>query len=738
MTTDQLEITLASEKRFAAEIPQMDTTGKTNLSQTPESGIVYCKSHNMFPNRSPDCSSAGHPKIKPESPDEWLRVIEVVEGPNRSSWKIVFFDNKLRDCIRKVIANYNVHTGNNIWQGPQVTLRSPLKALIFNYAELEIQAQSTSLDPTTRGRLQSLLQVVDKVHDPLRWRIPESVDDLRNFRIQYALLWTLFKPGSLVVGAWNSAHDMQVFQVHDAWYNSKKTTLHPVDNVHLVMNELVIAAWMWDWDGKEIVRTMFEFRIPEYAGDKPPAELRCYPVAFYEDGKGQRDLDAIWGMSVYRDRRAKFLQHALDYHDSRLRRYSGDFYGGIPAFQLDRAKAEMSYRATLWHIPAPGVVNIDEDIILDTVNYVRKAGGSRDLNTLEPTSSTKLCHCQLCLDSETKSWVHDIKSKVTRPSNYNDLLLPPRLFGFALNRKEWGQFFLNDIERTEPAEMGEFEGEMKGLILPDEVSKDEQRHIFTMVSNHWHVMAKPRSQRIADMIGGKGESLILLFHGHSGTGKTLYAESLAKSSSRPLFKVGTSDIGLNAPQAERTLKNIFGLAEAWKAVLLIDEADVLLDARGNANESLVTKNALVSVLLREVEYFKGVLIMTTNRVVAFDPAILSRIHHAVNFGEPNSDQEYKIWKLWIERLDEQGLCDDSNDLHKWAKETKKASRRHILSGREIRNVFIMAQMLAERPNRDLKINRTHLTAAYDYKMNFRIDTEHLRTQANQLLANQKK
>lgn len=185
--------------------------------------------------------------------------------------------------------------------------------------------------------------------------------------------------------------------------------------------------------------------------------------------------------------------------------------------------------------------------------------------------------------------MHDIKSKVTRPSNYNDLLLPPRLFGFALNRKEWGQFFLNDIERTEPAEMGEFEGEMKGLILPDEVSKDEQRHIFTMVSNHWHVMAKPRSQRIADMIGGKGESLILLFHGmwsdlskrsaeaiadsllvgHSGTGKTLYAESLAKSSSRPLFKVGTSDIGLNAPQAERTLKNIFGLAEAWKAVLLM-------------------------------------------------------------------------------------------------------------------------------------------------------------------------
>jgi AAA+ superfamily predicted ATPase len=130
--------------------------------------------------------------------------------------------------------------------------------------------------------------------------------------------------------------------------------------------------------------------------------------------------------------------------------------------------------------------------------------------------------------------------------------------------------------------------------------------------------------------------------------------------------------------------------------------------------------------------------MTTNRVVAFDPAILSRIHHAVNFGEPNSEQEYKIWKLWINRLADQGLCDDSNDLQKWAKETKKESRRYILSGREIRNVFIMAQMLAERPNSDLRIKREHLTAAYGYKRNFRIDTENLRTQANQLLATQKK
>lgn len=57
--------------------------------------------------------------------------------------------------------------------------------------------------------------------------------------------------------------------------------------------------------------------------------------------------------------------------------------------------------------------------------------------------------------------------------------------------------------------------------------------------------------------------------GYSGTGKTLYAESLAKNSSKPLFKVGTSDLGFDAPVAERALKTIFELAEAWNAILLM-------------------------------------------------------------------------------------------------------------------------------------------------------------------------
>ncbi len=49
--------------------------------------------------------------------------------------------------------------------------------------------------------------------------------------------------------------------------------------------------------------------------------------------------------------------------------------------------------------------------------------------------------------------------------------------------------------------------------------------------------------------------------GHSGSGKTLYAESLAKACQLGLFKVGT-DIGLEVAHAERRLRDIFELAES--------------------------------------------------------------------------------------------------------------------------------------------------------------------------------
>jgi hypothetical protein len=56
-------------------------------------------------------------------------------------------------------------------------------------------------------------------------------------------------------------------------------------------------------------------------------------------------------------------------------------------------------------------------------------------------------------------------------------------------------------------------------------------------------------------------------------------------------------------------------------VLLIDEADVFLEKRTLTD---VHRNALVSVFLRLLEYYEGILFLTTNRVATVSIFSLSR------------------------------------------------------------------------------------------------------------------
>ena len=65
----------------------------------------------------------------------------------------------------------------------------------------------------------------------------------------------------------------------------------------------------------------------------------------------------------------------------------------------------------------------------------------------------------------------------------------------------------------------------------------------------------------------------------------------------------------------------FGLAEQWKAILLLDEADIFLERRATRD---IQRNGIVSIFLRRMEYFRGLVFLTTNRVGHIDDAFISR------------------------------------------------------------------------------------------------------------------
>ena len=88
----------------------------------------------------------------------------------------------------------------------------------------------------------------------------------------------------------------------------------------------------------------------------------------------------------------------------------------------------------------------------------------------------------------------------------------------------------------------------------------------------------------------------------------------------PLYVVGAADLGTHAEALDNNLTNILKVSAIWGAVVLIDEADVFLQARDKMD---VSRNALVSIFLRQVEYYRGILIFTTNLIESIDPAFES-------------------------------------------------------------------------------------------------------------------
>jgi SpoVK/Ycf46/Vps4 family AAA+-type ATPase len=101
-----------------------------------------------------------------------------------------------------------------------------------------------------------------------------------------------------------------------------------------------------------------------------------------------------------------------------------------------------------------------------------------------------------------------------------------------------------------------------------------------------------------------------------------------------------------AEKLEEQLSRIFKIASQWNALLLLDEADVFLERRSPSDTS---RNGLVTVFLRKLEYFEGILFLTTNRVSEFDDAILSRIHIMLKYNSLSKDERREIWKHFLEK-----------------------------------------------------------------------------------------
>ncbi|CAM1503810.1 Fc.00g014010.m01.CDS01 [Cosmosporella sp. VM-42] len=272
------------------------------------------------------------------------------------------------------------------------------------------------------------------------------------------------------------------------------------------------------------------------------------------------------------------------------------------------------------------------------------------------------------------------------------LLLPGVVNGYALRNRKWVQLNLDNLQLVnQPAGWND-------LVLP----KGHKEMVQAMVEMH-AAGTRPTlgvSEKFeVDLVRGKGKGCIILLHGAPGVGKTSTAECVASYTKRPLFPITCGDIGYQHKEVEDNLEKLFGLAHKWGCVLLLDEADVFLAKR---NKDDVKRNGLVSVFLRILEYYPGILFLTTNRVGAIDDAFRSRIHLTLYYPPLSKKKSLKVWRMNLRRLKEQSDSRVKDGRPQIIIEKKKIldyaeNSYEVLhwNGRQIRNAFQTALALAE-------------------------------------------
>ncbi|KAF5706994.1 TOB3 (member of AAA-ATPase family) [Fusarium mundagurra] len=273
------------------------------------------------------------------------------------------------------------------------------------------------------------------------------------------------------------------------------------------------------------------------------------------------------------------------------------------------------------------------------------------------------------------------------------LITSYRVFGFIMRSRKWAKLDLTYL------------GPMKGqntfdlLVLPP----GHREMVESLVTQHFLDKASAYDETDeVDIVRGKGKGLILLLHGAPGVGKTTTAECVATYFHKPLFQITCGDLGSTADVVESRLEKNFALASRWGCILLIDEADVFLEARQTEN---FDRNSLVAVFLRTLEYYTGILFLTTNRVGTFDEAFTSRIHISLYYPPLNLESTVAVFKLNLTRIKarfekkkERGEAELELDemsiatfIHLYFKNNKDAR----WNGRQIRNACQTALALAE-------------------------------------------
>jgi len=220
------------------------------------------------------------------------------------------------------------------------------------------------------------------------------------------------------------------------------------------------------------------------------------------------------------------------------------------------------------------------------------------------------------------------------------------------------------------------------LIL-DYKSKASLEHLVERV--RYRVEVQDRWGLGTARFGSRGNGLVALLHGESGTGKTFTAQVVASRLGLPMLSVDLSRVvSKYIGETEKHLNELFDLGEGFRALLFFDEADALFGKRTSVKDAHDRyANIEVNFLLQRLESFEGMVLLSSNFQQSMDDAFTRRIGFSVFFPRPTPGQRLALWRQHLPR----GRLGDDVRL-------ERIAERFELVGGEIRNCALGAAYAA--------------------------------------------
>ncbi|KAK7954305.1 ATPase family AAA domain-containing protein 3A-like [Apiospora saccharicola] len=554
-----------------------------------------------------------------------------------------------------------------------------------------------------------------------------KIRDATLVSILFEELYHLYAPGDLIINRRASVdHLHQVYAVTGGRIRlSRNSGPQPIradeaddspDAGIGTWTDVVIDCFRMRWDGTHIGPFRLTHRVRHYVGEKNILDLDFYPVRFRDNYTDIcKTLEARGKRVVGCDGHMKYEGLTVDDTGKQPRPEPSPYFGGhgLPPSLTYQSIAGVSQ----------GGQEIEGDVYVDMKTYYQTLPPTlrafNKLRRVQPSSREvtedvpgfyrpRDYHAgdhdvdEARSDEFMNKHFHLINPKTTEELARRTMylsLLSHAVPAYEFRSREW---IWVDITKVEPIDKSD---KTRKRGWDDLVIDDAHRRLLeSLVNNHMSPAEQKRLQsRVGegaptaqiDLIQGKGRGLIILLHGPPGTGKTSTAEAIAAYTGKPLYAITCGDIGLVADEVEKNLLKHTRLAEKWGCVLLLDEADVFLARR---NWTDVHRNALVSVFLRRLEYYSGILFMTTNIVGLIDEAFKSRIHVVLRYDMIDKGTTGQIWKNLLQRIERDNeesnvqITFDKGKLLEFATEHFKEHTdcHRTWNARQIRNAFSTA------------------------------------------------